>query len=129
MSLFVILYVSNNKKGRETMSVFRTETDGKYEELVKEQCGRIIKSHEGSLMMVEVIFDNYHVSEAHRHVHEQMTYCLEGEFDFYVEGKTEHIKAGDTIYFPSDVEHNCKVTSGSGRLLDVFTPVRQDFLK
>lgn len=111
------------------MSVFRTQTDGEYEVLEENKSGRIIKSHEGSLMMVEVFFDEYYESAEHTHKHEQMTYCLEGEFDFYVDGNKEHIKEGDTIYFPSDVPHYCKATTKKGRLLDVFTPIRQDFLK
>jgi len=111
------------------MSVFRTEQDGNYEVLEEGKSGRIVKSHEGGLMMVEVFFSGYYASAEHSHVHEQMSYCLEGEFDFYVNGKTEHIKTGDTIYFPSNVLHCCKVTTEKGRLLDVFTPVREDFLK
>jgi len=26
------------------------------------------------------------------------------------------------------VEHNCRVTTKTGRLLDVFSPIREDFL-
>ena len=110
------------------MSVFITEKDGVYEHLVEGKSGRIIKGYGDSIMMVEVYFEDYYKSDAHKHVHEQMTYCLEGEFDFFVEGKVEHITAGDTIYFASNQEHFCQVTTKSGRLLDVFTPIREDFL-
>jgi len=64
------------------MSVFRTVKNGNYEELVPNKLGRIIKSHEGGLMMVEVFFSDFYESDKHKHSHEQMTYCLEGEFDF-----------------------------------------------
>jgi len=111
------------------MSVFNTVVDGTYETLVENKCGRIVKGHEGSLMMVEVFFLDFYESDNHSHIHEQMTYCLDGEFDFFVDGNKEHIKTGDTIYFSSNVEHYCKVTTKNGRLLDVFTPIRQDFIK
>ena len=110
------------------MAVFK-EKDGVYEILEENCSARMIKGHEGSLMMVEVLFENYYESAAHTHVHEQMTYCLEGEFEFYVDGKTEVITVGDTIYFPSGIEHHCKALTEKARLLDVFTPIREDFLK
>lgn len=109
------------------MSAFK-EKDCEYEVLVENKCARRIKGYSGSLMMVEVYFDNYYVSEKHAHVHEQMTYCLEGEFEFYVGDKIERISAGDTIYLPSDIPHYCKVLTEKGRLLDVFTPIREDFI-
>ncbi len=34
-----------------------------------------------------------------------------------------------SIFFPSQEVHYCKVLSEKGRLLDVFTPQREDFLK
>lgn len=110
------------------MSVFR-EKECAYEEMVEGKSGRRIKGYDGSLMMVEVYFDNNYVSEKHSHKHEQMTYCLEGSFEFYVEDKVERINAGDTIYLPSDIPHYCALLSKKGRLLDVFTPIREDFLK
>ena len=109
------------------MSVFK-EKDCGYEVLIEGKSARRIKGYDGSLMMVEVYFDNFHESEEHTHVHEQMTYCLEGTFEFYIEGKVERIEAGDTIYFPSNVPHYCKAVTEKGRLLDIFTPIREDFI-
>ena len=110
------------------MAVYKEE-DSIYEVLEEGKLARRIKGYHGSLMMVEVYFENYCISEEHSHVHEQMTYCLEGTFDFYVEGRTYRVQAGDTIYFPSNVSHHCAVISKKGRLLDVFTPIREDFLQ
>jgi len=109
------------------MSVFK-EKNSTYEVLLDNKCARRIKGYSGSLMMVEVYFDNYYVSEEHSHPHEQMTYCLEGEFEFYVGEDIERIYQGDTIYIPSDVSHYCKVLTQKGKLLDVFTPIRDDFI-
>lgn len=105
------------------------EKNMKYEVLEEGKCARRIKGYDGSLMMVEVYFMDHYVSQEHTHEHEQMTYCLEGTFEFYVEGKPVTISAGDTIYFPSNVPHYCAVKTESGRLLDVFTPIREDFIQ
>ncbi|ABX40870.1 cupin domain-containing protein [Lachnoclostridium phytofermentans] len=110
------------------MAVYK-ELDSKYEVLVEGKSGRRIKGYDGSLMMVEVYFENHYISEKHTHEHEQMTYCLEGTFEFYIGDKVERISAGDTIYFPSNIEHHCAVITETGRLLDVFTPIRKDFIQ
>ncbi|MBC7960168.1 MAG: cupin domain-containing protein, partial [Vallitaleaceae bacterium] len=64
----------------------------------------------------------------HIHVHEQTTYCLEGEFQFIIGEEIKIIRAGDTVYIPSMIDHGCVLKSSYGRLLDVFTPQREDFL-
>jgi quercetin dioxygenase-like cupin family protein len=79
-------------------------------------------------MLVEVFYENGGEGAPHKHPHEQAAYCLEGEFEFTIGDETKVIKAGDTIYMPSDVMHGCKLLSEKGRLLDIFTPQREDFL-
>ncbi len=90
---------------------------------------RKIKAYDGHLMTVEVFFENGATGYAHTHPHEQIGYCLEGEFDFTIDGETKRIKAGDTMYIKPDVLHGCQLISEKGRLLDIFTPIREDFLK
>lgn len=89
---------------------------------------RKIRASNGSLMMVEVFFTAGACGAEHRHVHEQVTYCLSGEFVFTVEGETSTVRAGDSLYVPSSALHGttCVV---EGRLLDIFTPQREDFIK
>ncbi len=89
---------------------------------------RKIKAYDGKLMTVEVFFENGAEGYTHTHPHEQICYCLEGEFDFTVEKETKRIKAGDTIYIHPDLSHGCQLISEKGRLLDIFTPIREDFL-
>ena len=64
----------------------------------------------------------------HNHPHEQLTYVLSGEFEFTIEGQKTRLKAGDSVYVPSSVLHGALCIS-EGRLLDIFTPQREDFLK
>ncbi|MDR0578464.1 MAG: cupin domain-containing protein [Candidatus Accumulibacter sp.] len=89
---------------------------------------RKIRAHDGNLMMVEVMFGAGAVGSEHRHIHEQVSYCLAGEFDFTVEGQTTRLRPGDSVYIPPSALHGT-VCLAEGRLLDIFTPQREDFLK
>lgn len=111
------------------MSNFFFTKDEKTEILEEGKNYRKMKAHNGSLMILEVIFENGGEGAPHTHTHEQISYCLEGEFEYTVEGETHILKQGDSVYVPSDALHGCKVLSPKGRLIDVFTPQRQDFLK
>lgn len=110
------------------MSNIYYEKESKLEVLVEGKSSRRIKAYDGKLMIVEVYFEDGYVSELHKHEHEQITYCLEGEFDFNLDGETKRVSAGDSIYFKPNIMHNCTVVSEKGRLLDIFTPIREDFI-
>jgi quercetin dioxygenase-like cupin family protein len=89
---------------------------------------RKIRAHAGRLMMVEVSFEAGAEGYAHEHPHEQVTYCLDGEHAFTVGAETRVLKPGDSVYMEGGVRHGTKCLA-KGRLLDVFTPQREDFLK
>ena len=78
-------------------------------------------------MGVEVSFVAGACGAEHRHEHEQICYCLAGEFVFSVEEKISTIRAGDSVYVPVSALHGAKCIA-DGRLLDIFTPQREDFL-
>jgi quercetin dioxygenase-like cupin family protein len=66
----------------------------------------------------------------HSHPHEQTLYMASGEVIFYCEGEPEqHLKAGDMVAIPSGKMHTIKLLTPEARLVDNFTPVREDFLK
>lgn len=79
-------------------------------------------------MMVEVCFEQGAIGAEHTHPHTQCTYVLEGEFDFTVDGRVYRVRRGDTLAFASGERHGC-ICVEKGKLLDVFTPMREDFLK
>lgn len=111
------------------MSNFYYSEDIPKKELVPNKNYRKILAHGGNLMLVEVEFKEGGVGDIHTHIHEQATYCVEGEFEFTVGDETKVIKKGDTIYMPSNIEHGCKLLSDYGKLIDIFTPQRDDFLE
>lgn len=98
------------------------------EALEADRLSRKVRARGGSLMMVEVFFKAGAVGAEHRHPHEQMTYCLAGEFRFTIEGESATLRAGDSLYVPASTLHGTTCVA-DGRLLDVFSPQREDFLK
>jgi quercetin dioxygenase-like cupin family protein len=111
------------------MENFVYDKDCKLEELVPGKNYRKIKAYNKNMMLVEVFFNEGAVGEVHTHPHDQATYCLEGEFEFTVGDEVKVIGVGDTIYMPSNILHGCKLLSKKGRLMDIFSPMREDFIK
>lgn len=99
---------------------------GEWEQVDPGVTRKIHKPGKG-LMMMEVEFEEGGIGSEHSHPHEQMTYCLEGKLEFKVDGETVIVKKGDSLYIPSDIVHGVKALEKS-RLLDTFTPLREDLL-
>lgn len=89
---------------------------------------RKIRARGGRLMMVEVFFKSGARGAEHRHPHEQVSYCLAGEFLFTIDGETATLREGDSLFVPASALHGT-VCVADGRLLDIFSPQREDFLK
>lgn len=89
---------------------------------------RRILAYSDNLMTVYMEFDEGAVADSHSHNdHEQITYIIEGEFEFIVNGEKHLCKAGDSLSFPKNMPHGCKCIK-KGKLLDTFTPKRDDIL-
>jgi quercetin dioxygenase-like cupin family protein len=88
---------------------------------------RQVLAENPDLMVVEFSFEQGAVGALHHHVHVQSTYVAEGVFDFTVGGETRRLHTGDSTVIDSNVEHGCKAIE-AGRLIDTFTPRRDDFL-
>jgi mannose-6-phosphate isomerase-like protein (cupin superfamily) len=66
----------------------------------------------------------------HNHIHEQITYVEHGVIDFLCEGEeTQRLTAGDVFAVPSNKQHTIQLLSPTARLVDSFTPLREDFVK
>jgi quercetin dioxygenase-like cupin family protein len=64
----------------------------------------------------------------HSHENEQITYILEGALEFELEGKTIVVGKGQVLRIPSNVPHRA-VALEDTLDLDIFSPIRQDWLK
>ena len=89
---------------------------------------RKILSYTPQIMIVEVHFQEGGIGTLHTHPHEQMTYIRSGRFRFTIDGKTVEVSEGDTISFPSAIPHGTLCLE-AGILLDIFHPMREDFIK
>lgn len=88
---------------------------------------RRILSYDENLMSVEVAFETGAVGAEHTHPHTQCSYVLSGRFSYSVEGEAVELNPGDSIVVPSGLPHGT-VCLEKGVLLDIFTPMRKDFL-
>ena len=88
---------------------------------------RRILQAQGGLMLMEVQFAADAAGYEHNHVHEQISYCLAGRFEYSLDGRAHQLAVGDSIYVPSNARHGAKALE-AGTLIDVFTPVRGDLL-
>ena len=63
----------------------------------------------------------------HSHPHEQAGIVLEGELDFTIGKETRRLKAGDSYIIPGNVQHGCAACAGHALVLDIFSPVREEY--
>jgi len=97
-------------------------------EVVDDKIQRQIVGFDDSIMMVNVRFEKGGIGVLHHHFHAQVTHISEGKFEVTIGNETKILKKGDSFYIPSDVEHGV-VCLESGMLIDVFSPMREDFIK
>ena len=88
---------------------------------------RQIFGYNDSIMMVKVEFDVGAVGAVHSHPHSQVTYVESGEFDVVIDGVEMRLGPGDSFYVEPHADHGA-VCRKAGVLIDVFSPVREDFL-
>jgi quercetin dioxygenase-like cupin family protein len=104
-----------------------TKTSGDWEDAEPGVRRRILQAR-GGLMLMEVAFASGAAGYVHNHVHEQISYCASGRFEYSLDGRIHVLSQGDSIYVPSNARHGAKALE-AGTLIDVFTPVREDLLR
>lgn len=62
----------------------------------------------------------------HQHVHEQITYIVEGQLDMVIGGKPCSLTTGMYYVIPSNVLHGAVAVTDC-KVIDVFNPVREDY--
>ena len=109
-------------------NLFFPDAEATSESLEPGKVSRKLRARGGKLMLVEVSFAAGGIGSEHEHPHDQATYCLAGEFRFTIGGKMRTLRAGDSVFIPGGVRHGTACVS-EGRLLDAFSPQREDFIK
>jgi len=80
------------------------------------------------LMVVSFSFNEQGATgQLHNHPHVQSTFVESGRFMFTIDGKEREVGPGDSFVIPTNAVHGC-VCLEPGRLIDSFTPRRDDFI-
>ena len=62
----------------------------------------------------------------HHHVHEQITYIIEGQLDMMIGGQPYSLTTGMYHVIPSNTPHSA-IAKTDCKAIDVFSPVREDY--
>ena len=82
-----------------------------------------------NVMMCRFRFAPYVVTAEHSHPHEQMTLVVKGKVKFIISGEERSVSAGDVLHFPPNNRHGATMLDEEVILIDIFSPIREDFLK
>ena len=89
-------------------------------------------AHLDNLMTVVCDFTNGPADEPdkpHSHPHEQISYVAEGDLFLFLGEEKHLLSKGDIFTVPSGLLHCIQTISKHVRLIDSFSPIREDFLK
>jgi len=111
----------------ETVKVFINNADIAWQEMSK-GVRRKIMAYDDKLMVVKVQFEKGGVGAVHQHHHSQITHIESGIFEVEIAGEKKILRTGDAFYIPSNVLHGA-VCREAGVLIDVFSPMREDFIQ
>lgn len=78
-------------------------------------------------MIIRFRFAPFLVAPEHEHQHEQMSIVVRGRVRFVVAGTERIASPGDVLHFPPNCRHGATMMDEEVVLIDIFTPVREDF--
>lgn len=81
-----------------------------------------------SLMICRLRFPARLVTPEHDHPHEQMTIVEQGKVLFTIGAERRIAEPGDVLHFPPGTWHGATMLDEEVILIDIFTPIREDFL-
>ncbi|CAN5912102.1 cupin domain-containing protein [soil metagenome] len=88
-----------------------------------------IRTTPGQEMMLSVVtFEPGALVPEHHHRHEQMGLLISGRLEFTIGGQTRILHPGDLWRIPGGVPHRVVALDGPAVALDVFHPIREDYL-
>ena len=67
------------------------------------------------------------VVPAHNHPHEQAGTVISGELELTIGGEKRWIKPGDTYIIPGGVEHSGRTGDTPAKVMDIFSPIREEY--
>jgi len=82
-----------------------------------------------NFMICRFTFDPFLVTPEHTHPHEQMTLVMQGKVKFIIDGESKIVSPGDVLHFPPNNRHGATMLDEEVVLIDIFSPLREDFLE
>ena len=140
VSLAILLRESQNQGPHDVLSTRisnfkKSDVMSKYFVPVADQGSRNlfsgvdIRTAAGEQMMISVVELQPHaIVPWHDHPHEQMGILISGQLLFEIGDEKLTLKAGDCWRIPGGVPHTCQAGEESVRAIDIFSPVREDYL-
>ena len=86
--------------------------------------GKFIHGDKGTVTVWEIKKGS--ILETHQHIHEQITYVLEGELQMVIDGIDCLFTSGTTHVIPSNTPHSA-VAITDVKVIDFFSPARDDY--
>lgn len=65
----------------------------------------------------------------HSHPHEQLGVVLEGQVEMQIGEERRALRPGDAYVIPGGTRHGARASGGPARVLDIFYPLREEYLK
>jgi quercetin dioxygenase-like cupin family protein len=90
---------------------------------------RIRTPYGDRIMLSLVEIDDGAVVPPHAHPHEQAGIVLEGVLELTIDGNARTLAAGEAYIMPGHVTHSARAVGGPCRVLDVFSPIREDYAR
>jgi quercetin dioxygenase-like cupin family protein len=82
-----------------------------------------------NIMLSRVEFDEGAVVPMHNHPHEQGGIMLQGKMKFTIDGETRIVEPGESFIIPGGVPHSAEAVDGPCVALDIFSPIREDYVE
>ncbi len=89
---------------------------------------RTIKGYIQDLMVVELKWQKGMEGAVHTHPHRQCGYIIKGSFEANLDGEKKVLSAGECFYVEAGVPHGLIALEDDSLMLDIFTPMREDFI-
>ena len=67
------------------------------------------------------------VVPAHNHPHEQAGTVISGELELTIGGEKRWIKPGNTYIIPGGVEHSGRTGDTPAKVMDIISPIREEY--
>jgi quercetin dioxygenase-like cupin family protein len=80
------------------------------------------------MMLSFVELEPHAVVEEHSHPHEQVGMLLEGRARFFIGDEEKVVAKGDMWRIPGNVKHRVVALDEPVKAIDIFCPIREDYL-